>query len=107
MGVLLQFRNCFEINCLVPLPKPFITFDTANQRVSGSTSCNSFSGALAVDGPKINFTNPMAMTRMMCPGEGEQAFLEMLKKVNRYALGNDNTLTFIIGDIAVMRFVRK
>ncbi len=36
----------------------------------------------------------------MCAGEGEQAFLEILKKVNSYSINDDNNLTFIMGDIA-------
>ncbi|MCX6218278.1 META domain-containing protein [Spirosoma sp.] len=91
---------------LYPEKKPSITFDVANQRLNGSTSCNSFNGKLVVDGPKINFAQPLATTRMMCPGDGEQTFLNVLKTVNRYSV-NDNTLTLIMGDIAVMRFVRK
>ncbi len=92
---------------LYPEKKPFITFDTDKQRVNGSTSCNMFNGNLVADGQTISFSEPMAMTRMMCQGEGEQAFLSVLKTVNRYAITDDNTLTFIMGDIAVMRFVRK
>lgn len=92
---------------LYPEKKPTITFDTVNQRVNGSTSCNAFNGKLVVDGPTISFTEPMAMTRMMCPGEGEQAFLDVLKTVNRYAISDDNTLTMLMGDVAVMRFIRK
>ncbi len=92
---------------LYPEKKPFITFDSGNQRVSGSTSCNSFTGKLITDGQQISFTDPMAMTRMMCPGEGEQAFLNVLKTVNRFSISDDNTLTLIMGDIAVMRFARK
>ncbi len=44
---------------------------------------------------------------IFCEGGGEEAFLNMLKKVNRYALTNDKTLTFLIDDVAVMRFAKK
>lgn len=92
---------------LYPEKKPFITFDTVTQRVNGSTSCNSFNGKLVADEQKISFTEPMAMTRMMCAGEGEQAFLDVLKTANRYVISNGDTLTLLMGDIAVMRFTRK
>ena len=92
---------------LYPEKKPFITFDTDKKRLNGSTSCNMFNGKLVADGQTISFSEPVAMTRMMCPGEGEQAFLSVLKTVNRYAITDDNTLTLIMGDIAVMRFFRK
>ena len=87
--------------------KPEIKFDLAENRFSGNTSCNSFSGKLNVVDNKINFRDPYAMTKMMCPGEGESVFTEILKKVNTYSISEGNTLNFIGGDIAVMRFTRK
>lgn len=91
---------------LYPGKKPLVTFDTESSKVSGNTGCNTFNGKLATTGNRISFADPMATTRMMCPGEGEQAFLETLKKVNAYAIHN-NTLTLLMGDMAMMRFVRK
>lgn len=84
--------------------KPSLTFDIQNKRISGNTSCNSLNGALVVDGNKIDFNGPIATTKMFCPGEGENIFLETLKKVNTYSISTDNKLTFIMGDIAMMRF---
>ena len=87
--------------------KPEITFEIKENRFSGNTGCNSFSGKLNVDGHKISFRDPYAMTRMMCQGEGENVFTESLKKVNTYAVSDGNTLNFIGGDIAMMRFTKK
>ena len=87
--------------------KPEIKFDLTENRFSGNTSCNSFSGKLNVEDNKINFRDPYAMTKMMCPGEGENVFTETLKKVNTYAISDGNTLNFVSGDIAIMRFTRK
>ncbi|PZR28542.1 MAG: META domain-containing protein [Citrobacter freundii] len=92
---------------LYPNKKPQIIFNSQDRRVSGNTGCNSFSGPLVVDGNKINFDQPMAMTKMACPGEGEMVFLETLKKVNTWSVSDGNTLNLIMGDIAVMRFSRK
>jgi heat shock protein HslJ len=92
---------------LYPGKKPTITFDIANNRVSGSTGCNNFNGPLKIEGNKINFNEPMAMTRMMCPGEGENVFMGTLKKINTWSVTDGNTLNFIMGDIAMMRFVKK
>lgn len=44
---------------------------------------------------------------MFCEGGGEEAFLKMLKEVNKYALSDDYILTFMIEDIAVMRFTKR
>lgn len=92
---------------LYPDKKPTISFDAANQRITGSTSCNTFRGPVTIAGSTIRFSDAMALTRMACPGEGEQTFLNMLKKVNRYAVTDGSTLTFIMDDIVVMRFRRK
>lgn len=70
------------------------------------TDCNSFSSKLIIDGKKLNIAEPLAMTMMACEGEGERSFLDMLKKVNKYDVSG-NTLTFMIDDVAVMRFARK
>ncbi|MDQ6481732.1 META domain-containing protein [Dyadobacter sp. LHD-138] len=87
--------------------KPEITFEVKENRFSGNTSCNSFSGKLNADGHKISFRDPYAMTRMMCQGDGENVFTEALKKVNTYAVSDGTTLNFISGDIAMMRFTKK
>ena len=92
---------------LYPNKKPTISFDVVANKVAGNTSCNSFTGALKVDRNKINFNDPMAMTRMACPGEGETVFLEALKKINSWSVTNDTTLNLIMGDIETMRFTKR
>jgi heat shock protein HslJ len=87
--------------------KPEIRFETGEKRFSGNTSCNSFTGKLNADDHKISFKDPFVMTKMMCPGEGENVFTETLKKVNSYSISDGNTLNFISGDIAIMRFIKK
>ena len=92
---------------MYPTKKPTINFDTINTMISGNTSCNNFAGKMNVNGNKIDFTAPIAMTKMMCldgKSNGENVFIETLKKVNTYSIGNDSTLNFIMGDIAIMRF---
>ena len=91
---------------LYPDKKPFITFNTADSSFSGNTSCNSYRGKLQADDGKILFSDNMIMTRMACPGEGEQVFLNTMKKINQYAV-QDRTLTFMMGDTSMMRFVKK
>ncbi len=93
---------------LYPGKKPQLTFIPGKtDEVDGHTSCNSFSSKLTVDGNKINITAPTAMTKMACEGEGETAFLDMLKKVNKYDISEGNSLVFLTDDIVVMRFSRK
>lgn len=92
---------------LYPDKKPEIKFELGEKRFSGNTSCNSFTGKPNLDGNKINFRDPYVMTKMMCPGEGESVFTQTLNKVNTYAVTDGNTLNFISGDIAIMRFTKK
>jgi heat shock protein HslJ len=94
---------------LYPNKKPTIHFDLKENRVSGNNSCNTFTGNLAVTGNKIDFTQPMAVTRMMCQeGQGEQVFMNTLQKITSYDVTDDGkTLNFISGDIAMMRFTKK
>mgnify|MGYP000963945096 CR=1 FL=1 len=92
---------------LYPDRKPTLIFDIEENRVSGNSSCNSFNGDLKIEGNKIDFNSPMAMTKMFCPGEGENVFIESLKKVNSYSVTDGNTLNLIMGDIAIMRFTKK
>jgi copper homeostasis protein (lipoprotein) len=95
---------------LYPNKKPTIRFDTINNAISGHTSCNNFGGKLNVDGNKIDFKGPFAMTKMMCldgKGNGENMFVETLQKVNTYSINNDTILNFITGDVAVMQFMKK
>ena len=83
-----------------------MNISVADGRVSGTTSCNSYSGPVKIDGNKISFQEPFAMTRMLCSGKGEAVYLETLKKVNTYST-DGKTLTLIMGDIAVLRFTKK
>jgi heat shock protein HslJ len=92
---------------LYPEKKPTITFDVAGNKVMGNSSCNSFNGKLNVTGNKINFNEPMAMTRMMCPGDGETTFMETLKKVDSWSVTDGKTLNLLMGDVAMMRFSKK
>lgn len=94
---------------LYPNKKPTINFNTKENRVSGNNSCNSYTGKLNVTENKIDFTEPMTATKMMCmDGQGEQVFMNTLSKVTSYNITDDGkTLNFISGDIATMRFTKK
>jgi heat shock protein HslJ len=90
---------------LYPGKKPFITFNLADNKVTGNSSCNNFNAAFTIDGSNIRFNDP-ASTRMACPGAGEATFFKTLKTVTKYSISG-NTLNLMMGDIAVMRFQKK
>ncbi|RKS14723.1 heat shock protein HslJ [Flavobacterium sp. 120] len=96
-------------NGLYPNKKPTIIFDLKENRFSGNTSCNNYTGILSVNGNTISFKEPMAVTRMMClDGQGESVYLSTLEKIDSYSISEDGkTLNFIMGDIAMMRFEKK
>ncbi len=98
-----------SLDSLYPDKKPSISFDISNTTVSGNTSCNNFNGRFNLDGNKISFNEPMAMSRMICmDGNGENVFMETLKKINSYSITDEGkTLIFIMGDIAMMQFTKK
>jgi len=91
---------------LYPSKKPVIRFEVNEKRVSGNTSCNSYSGKFTVYGNKIDLSGPLAVTKMFCGGQGEPTFLETLKKINGWSV-EGNILTLMIGDIPGMKFTRK
>lgn len=93
-------------NGLYPNAKPEITFDTVANEIQGYTSCNGFRSKITHSGNNLTIAEPGPMTMRYCEGGGEKNFLDMLKKVTNYAV-SDSTLTFIQGDIAVMRFTKK
>ncbi|RKS92297.1 heat shock protein HslJ [Flavobacterium limicola] len=93
---------------LYPNDAPTITFDLKENRVSGKNSCNSYSGTLNADGNKISFKEPMMVTKMFCPGEGENVYMNTLQKIDSYSVSEDGkTLNFKMGDIVMMRFEKK
>ena len=92
---------------LYPDKKPIINFNLPANELGGNTSCNGFSSKIIMNGNKISIAEPFAKTMIFCEGGGETTFLTMLKKVNKYVITNENTLTFMIDDVAVMRFTKK
>lgn len=102
LDYLMSTDESFE--SLYPNKKPTITFDVAEGKVNGNSSCNNYFGALKIDGSSISFGN-LGSTKMFCQGNGENVFFQNLEKVNTFSV-NDDQLTFIMGDIAIMRFKR-
>ena len=92
---------------LYPDKKPQVSFNLTANELGGNTSCNGFSSKITINGNKITIAEPFAKTMIFCEGGGESTFLNMLKKLNKYAVTDSNTLTFMIDDVAVMRFSKK
>ena len=91
-------------NGLYPNKKPQINFNQETKMVSGSASCNGYSAPYTLAGNAISFGEPGPTTMMFCEGGGEEAFIEMMKKVNKFSIDADKKLNLIVDDIPVMRF---
>ena len=62
-------------------------------RVSGSTGCNKLNGSFVLAAANSMKFSPLATTRMACVGDNvESKFLEVLGKVNRWAIINKQLL---------------
>lgn len=90
---------------LYPDKKPTITFDLEDKRISGNTSCNSYGAGILLDKDKIKIEKPYS-TMMACEGNGESTYISTLLKVETFMVNND-TLSFYMDDIEMMRFVKE
>lgn len=91
---------------LFPNKKPTITFNLAENKITGHNSCNQYFGALIKDGDKINFKDAkIGMTMMACEGNGDSLYMETLNKIETYTITDDGkTLNFLTGSVVMMRF---
>ena len=74
---------------------PRIAFDEQGGAVSGSTGCNTFSGAVTIDGSELSF-GPLVTTRMACADPAanaqEEAFLTAMDGVSGYTVDDQGRL---------------
>ncbi|WP_366183234.1 META domain-containing protein [Flavobacterium ovatum] len=88
---------------LYPDRKPTITFDKESQKVLGNNSCNSYSASFTLNGDSISFGEAGPTTRMYC-GEGENVFLNMVQKINKFSFDQDGKLNMMMEEVPMMRF---
>ncbi|MCK7591457.1 META domain-containing protein [Subsaxibacter sp. CAU 1640] len=88
---------------LFPNKKPYLTFDKSSQMVQGNNSCNGYSAPFTVTGNTLTLGEPGPTTMMYC-GEGEQVFVNTMKKINKYNIDADGKLVLMMDDVAMMRF---
>lgn len=112
----LQLNGTWELNYLsgpkitldglFPEKKPILIFDLPKEEATGNGGCNGYSAPVKVNGSNISFGDGIS-TMMACEGNGEPIYLKALKTITAYSITDNNTLHLIMGDIAVMKFVRK
>lgn len=100
--------NGKDVKQLYKIQKPYLTFVDAG-KVAGNNGCNNIAGKYSTENEIIHFnTEKFISTRMFCEGVDEQAFLSVLKTINRYDVIDDgNKLLLLTSDIISMQFVRE
>lgn len=88
---------------LYPEKKPQISLNKETKKVEGNNSCNGYSADYTISGDAIAFGEPGPTTMMYC-GEGENVFLNMMKKINKFTIDADGKLNLLLDDIPMMRF---
>ncbi|WP_029269969.1 META domain-containing protein [Flavobacterium sp. KJJ] len=89
---------------LYPDKKPFIKFDKSKSQVFGNAGCNGYSAPFTLKGNSLTFGEQGPATMMFCEGGGEQTFLQMIKKIDSYAIDKDGKLNLLMNNIPMMRF---
>lgn len=83
--------------------KPTLEFNTKEGTLVGNGGCNNYSGTFQNDGHKLKF-GAIASTKMACPSmQGESIYFKNLAKISSFSV-NDDQLTLITDDIAILRF---
>lgn len=67
---------------------PYLVFAMNRKTVLGFAGCNTLTGEIKIYGDTISFLN-MALTRMMCPGDGEANFLTALRNTKTFKVRDD------------------
>lgn len=90
---------------LFPNKKPTLIIELPKEIVTGNGGCNGYSCPVKVNGNQISFGDALS-TMMACEGNGEPLYFKALKTVSTYSIDN-NTLTLLTANIAIMRFTKK
>lgn len=92
-----------DINAIFNSKIPYITFNKETMKVEGNSGCNGYSADFTLKGKTIIFGKPEPSTMMYC-GEGENDFISILSRVNKYHIDEEGKLNLILGDIPFLRF---
>ncbi|HEX2536245.1 MAG TPA: META domain-containing protein [Chitinophagaceae bacterium] len=93
------------LDSLFPGQLPGLTLDPAGGTFTGNGGCNTIGGTLTQEAGRLRFPPPIRSTRMLCPGQGEQEFLRLLRRVDGYQL-REQELLLLEGDEVLLQLVR-
>ncbi|MFZ2323796.1 MAG: META domain-containing protein [Ignavibacteriaceae bacterium] len=83
---------------------PYLSFSD-NGKLFGSTGCNSFTGFYKLKGASLSIS-PGSITKMACPENTEQSFLNAIKQATSYKFDGDK-LILLNGTKTVMTLILK
>lgn len=85
---------------------PSIKFNVAKGTFTGHTGCNRMNGTFKRTDTSLTINEHIAVTKMVCPGFNETAFLKTLLNTNRYKRDND-VLVLMFDQTELSRWTRK
>ena len=85
---------------------PSITFNVAKGTFTGNTGCNQMNGTFKRTDSSLVINEQIAVTKMVCPGFNEVAFLKTLLNTNRFKR-EDGMLLLMFDQTILSRWTRK
>ena len=85
---------------------PSINFNVARGTFTGNTGCNRMSGSFVRTDTSLMFNERIVLTKMICTGYNEAAFLKTLLSTNRYKR-KDSVLVLMFNQTELSRWTRK
>ncbi|WP_315819179.1 META domain-containing protein [Paraflavitalea speifideaquila] len=85
---------------------PSIKFNVANGTFSGHTGCNRMNGTFKRTDTSLTINENIKLTRMICTGYNEAAFLKTLLNTNRYKRDAE-VLVLMFDQTELSRWTRK
>jgi len=84
---------------------PVLKFMVQEERVTGNTGCNNFSGTFNIDKNNLTFNHDFVSTKMACPGYDEVTFEKNLLRTNNFEINGD-TLVLKVNQIPLSYWIK-
>jgi heat shock protein HslJ len=85
---------------------PFLNFNIRESRFTGHTGCNNMSGKFTLTDTSLFFNEEITLTKVLCPGYNEGAFVKNLLRTNRYSF-DSGVLVLFFNQTELSRWTRK
>ncbi|MBO9631937.1 MAG: META domain-containing protein [Chitinophagaceae bacterium] len=85
---------------------PSINFNLKKKIFSGNTGCNTMNGSFVITDSSLHFNDNLRVTRKVCTGYNEAAFLKNLFMANRYTI-EDSVMILWFNQTELSRWTRK